>query len=92
MMPLFRDAGEDVRLERWPASTRIELALPGGGEFFVLDGGFAEGGETFAQELLAAPAIRARDCRRNRGHMAAGSGSRPGTWRAVRGLPAAKAS
>ena len=50
MMPLFRDAGEDVRLERWPAATRIELALPGGGEFFVLDGGFTESGETFEKD------------------------------------------
>src|ERR1700761_1168633 len=49
LMPLFRDAGEDVRLERCPASTRVDLALPGGGEFFVLDGGFEERGETFVE-------------------------------------------
>jgi len=91
MMPLFRDAGEDVRLERWPTSTRIDLALPGGGEFFVLDGGFAEGGETFAKDswLRLPPGARLQaqsgpnGCRLwiKTGHLAE-----------VRGLPAAKAS
>jgi len=91
MIPLFRDAGEDVRLERWPASMRIELALPGGGEFFVLDGGFAEGGETFAKDswLRLPPGARLQaqsgpnGCRLwiKTGHLAE-----------VRGLPAAKAS
>jgi hypothetical protein len=91
LMPLFRDAGEDVRLERWPASTRIELALPGGGEFFVLEGGFAEGGETFAKDswLRLPPGARLQaqsgpnGCRLwiKTGHLAE-----------VQGLPAAKAS
>lgn len=57
VMPLFRDAGEYVRLERWPASMRVGLGLPGGGEFLVLDGSFEEGGETFArQSWLRVPA------------------------------------
>jgi len=43
--PLFKDAHEDVRLEEWAPHTWIELALPKGGEFLVLQGGFAEGGE-----------------------------------------------
>jgi quercetin dioxygenase-like cupin family protein len=47
IMPLFRDHREDVRLERWPGNTPIDLSLPAGGEFFVLDGAFEEGGETF---------------------------------------------
>jgi len=47
IMPLFRDRGEDVRLEHWPAGELISLSLPAGGEFFVLDGAFKEGGETF---------------------------------------------
>ena len=91
MMPLFRDPGEDVRLERWPASTRVELALPGGGEFFVLDGGFVEGGETFAKDswLRLPPGARLqaqsgpKGCRLwvKTGHLAE-----------VRGLPKAKAS
>jgi len=50
LMPLFRDATEDVRLERWPAASRIELGLPGGGEFFVLDGTFEEGGHVFVPQ------------------------------------------
>jgi hypothetical protein len=91
LMPLFRDAGEDVRLERWPASTRIELALPGGGEFFVIDGAFEEGGETFVGDswLRLPPGAQLQaasgpqGCRLwvKTGHLAQ-----------VRGLPAAKAS
>jgi ChrR Cupin-like domain len=48
--PLFRDGREDVRLERWPPSAAVELALPGGGEFLVLDGGFDEAGDHFAPQ------------------------------------------
>jgi anti-sigma factor ChrR (cupin superfamily) len=46
--PLFRDAHEDVRLERWAPGAEITLATPGGAEFLVLEGGFSEGGEDFA--------------------------------------------
>lgn len=57
VLPLFEDGREDVRLERWPATSRISLFLPGGGEFLVLDGGFQEGNETFApQSWLRLPA------------------------------------
>jgi anti-sigma factor ChrR (cupin superfamily) len=45
--PLFRDADEDVRLERWAPGAEIALPTPGGGEFLVLGGGFDEGGERF---------------------------------------------
>lgn len=45
--PLFRDDREDVRLERWAAATAVPLAWHGGAELFVLQGGFAEGGERF---------------------------------------------
>jgi quercetin dioxygenase-like cupin family protein len=48
--PLFKDDNEDVRLELWPAGSRIELDLPGGGEFLLLEGGFSEGGEHFAPQ------------------------------------------
>lgn len=48
--PLFRDENEDVRLELWPASSRMELNLPEGGEFLLLEGAFSEGGETFAPQ------------------------------------------
>jgi len=57
VMPLFADAREDVRLERWKADAVITLDLPGGGEFFVLEGGFVEGDENFsAQSWLRLPA------------------------------------
>ncbi|HEV8679585.1 MAG TPA: cupin domain-containing protein [Stellaceae bacterium] len=46
--PLFRDANEDVRLERWSPGAAIDLPVPGGAEILVLDGGFVEGGEVFA--------------------------------------------
>lgn len=48
LLPLFQDAHEEVRIERWAPEAEIALALPGGGEFLVLDGGFVEGGENFA--------------------------------------------
>ena len=45
--PLFKDAHEDVRLEFWAAGARVELPLPEGGEFLLLEGQFQEGGERF---------------------------------------------
>ena len=48
--PLFMDTHEDVRLEEWAPHTLIELALPKGGEFLVLQGDFSEGGERFATQ------------------------------------------
>lgn len=45
--PLYQDAREDVRLEVWAANRVIELDLPKGGEFLVLQGSFAEGAEVF---------------------------------------------
>ena len=48
--PLFMDAHEDVRLEAWEPNTLIELPLPKGGEFLLLQGGFNEGGEKFAAQ------------------------------------------
>ncbi len=50
VLPLHRDANEDVRVEAWPAQTLVKLDLPQGGEFLVLQGGFAEAGETFAAQ------------------------------------------
>ena len=46
-LPLFRDDGEDVRLEKWMPGTAITLNAPGGAELLVLEGGFDEGGERF---------------------------------------------
>ena len=48
--PLFKDAHEDVRIELWPAASRVELELPEGGEFLLLEGQFEEGGERFAPQ------------------------------------------
>lgn len=45
---LHRDAHEDVRVEAWPANTLVELDLPQGGEFLVLQGDFTETAEAFA--------------------------------------------
>ena len=47
VMPLFHDAREDVRLEQWAPDAQINLAVPGGIEVFVLEGGFVENVETF---------------------------------------------
>lgn len=57
VMPLFRNAVEDVRLERWPPGDRINLAVPAGIELLVLEGTFKEGGEIFeSQSWLRLPA------------------------------------
>lgn len=46
-LPLFRDDGEDVRLEKWAPGAVVSLSLPGGAELLVLDGRFDESGERF---------------------------------------------
>jgi anti-sigma factor ChrR (cupin superfamily) len=43
VMPLFKDADETVTMETWGAGANVEMDLPKGGEFLVLDGGFSEG-------------------------------------------------
>jgi quercetin dioxygenase-like cupin family protein len=64
VMPLFQDAREEVRLERWAPEAKIELALPQGAEVLVLSGGFEEGGEVFAEQswlrLPAKATLRAK--------------------------------
>ncbi len=45
VMPLFRDADETVTMETWDTGTLVEIDLPKGGEFLVLEGGFIEGGD-----------------------------------------------
>jgi anti-sigma factor ChrR (cupin superfamily) len=50
LVSLFRDAAEDVRLERWAAGSVIDLVPHGGIELLVLEGTFVEGGETFARQ------------------------------------------
>ena len=46
-IPLFEDARERVRIELWEPSQTVELADHQGFEALVIEGGFAEGGETF---------------------------------------------
>jgi hypothetical protein len=48
-VPLHADAREDVRIEVWAPGAVVELAVPGGVEVFVLEGGFVEGGEVLGR-------------------------------------------
>lgn len=50
VMPLFEDARETVRMERWAPGAEVALDLPEGGEFLVLDGGFEAGGEALRKQ------------------------------------------
>lgn len=43
VLPLHRDAREDVRLEVWAPGARARIPAPGGLEAFVLAGGFTDG-------------------------------------------------
>ncbi|MCB2093294.1 MAG: cupin domain-containing protein [Rhodobacteraceae bacterium] len=43
IVPLFHDLRETVRIEFWAADTEVDLDLPDGGEFLVLEGGFEDG-------------------------------------------------
>jgi hypothetical protein len=57
IMPLFEDAREQVRLERWRAGAEITLLVQGGIEILVLEGDFGESGERFVpQSWLRLPA------------------------------------
>ena len=56
MAPLFADAHEDVRLERWPPHADVLLTAPRGLEMLVMEGGFIEAGEAFGvQSWLRLP-------------------------------------
>lgn len=56
IMPLFKDAREDVCLERWQAGAKVRLDAPDGLEALVLEGAFTERGETFeGQSWLRLP-------------------------------------
>ena len=46
IVPLYRDDRETVRMETWAKGTKVELDLPEGGEFLVLDGSFTDGSDT----------------------------------------------
>lgn len=49
IIPLHKDAREDVRIEIWDAGTQIEISDHKGMEIFVLEGGFEEGDENFVE-------------------------------------------
>jgi hypothetical protein len=56
-LPLFEDANERVRLERWVPGAAVVLPAPGGIELLVLDGSFTEADEPFeTQSWLRLPA------------------------------------
>ncbi len=50
ILPLFRDAVEDVRLETWAPNASVDIPAPGGLELLVLTGSFDEGGEHFVEQ------------------------------------------
>ena len=50
LLPLYDDARENVRLERWSAGADIVIGEPGGIELFVLEGGFSDGVEVFGPQ------------------------------------------
>ena len=50
VMPLFQDERESVRMEDWRAGAKVDIDLPEGGEFLVLDGGFETGGDTLRKQ------------------------------------------
>jgi hypothetical protein len=57
VMPLFRDADEYVRLERWAPGAAVSLPIPAGAELLVIEGSIEESGEPFEpQSWLRLPA------------------------------------
>lgn len=48
-VPLFHDAREDVRVERWAPMSHVELRADGGIELLVLEGSFSESAEEFTE-------------------------------------------
>lgn len=42
VMPLFQDSRETVRTEHWAPGTQVDLDVPEGAEFLVLDGTFTD--------------------------------------------------
>ncbi len=50
VIPLYKDARENVRIEVWEAGTMLSVDGHKGFEVFVLEGGFAEGNETFSRD------------------------------------------
>lgn len=49
LMPLYKDAREEVRLEKWEAGADVTLKDAGGMEVLVLEGSYSEGGHEFVE-------------------------------------------
>lgn len=49
LLPLFRDACEDVRLEYWDPGVGVDIDAPGGLEAFVVEGSFHEGSDNLVR-------------------------------------------
>jgi len=60
VLPLYADDREEVRIEIWSPGADVAIDAQGGLEAFVLEGGFAEGGETFRPESWLRLPIAAR--------------------------------
>lgn len=45
IIPLYKDERETVRTEIWEKGTKVELDLPDGGEFLILEGSAEESGD-----------------------------------------------
>ncbi|MFT5047880.1 MAG: anti-sigma factor ChrR (cupin superfamily) [Porticoccaceae bacterium] len=55
--PLYRDAHEDVRFERWMPGVSVEIDALGGAEILVIEGSFIETDDRFVeQSWLRSPA------------------------------------
>lgn len=50
IMPLFQDDRETVQMETWDANATVELDVPEGAEFLVLQGGFEESGDRMREQ------------------------------------------
>ena len=62
--PLYADARETVRVERWEPGARVPLDARGGLELLVLEGGLEEGGDALrARSWLRVPAGAAVEAR-----------------------------
>jgi len=47
--PLHRDEREEVTMQKWSPGVKVSMDVPGGGEFFVLEGGFNENEDKLEQ-------------------------------------------
>jgi anti-sigma factor ChrR (cupin superfamily) len=62
VMPLFHDASEDVRLERWAPGSVVVLDEAGGAEVLVLGGSFMESDELFTEQSWLRLPTQGRSC------------------------------